>query len=27
VIRIGDKTGTVYSIDLLSIKIKTYDNL
>ncbi len=27
VIRMGDKTGTVYSIDLLSIKIKTYDNL
>ena len=27
IIRIGDKTGTVYSIDLLSIKIKTYDNL
>ena len=27
VIRIGDKTGTVYSVDLLSIKIKTYDNL
>lgn len=27
VIRIGDKIGTVYSIDLLSIKIKTYDNL
>lgn len=27
VIRIGDKTGTVYSIDLLSIKIKTYENL
>lgn len=27
VIRIGDKTGTVYSIDLLSIKVKTYDNL
>jgi len=27
VVRIGDKTGTVYSIDLLSIKIKTYDNL
>jgi len=26
-IRIGDKTGTVYSIDLLSIKIKTLDNL
>src|SRR3989339_571167 len=26
VVRIGDKTGTVYSIDLLSIKIKTYDN-
>lgn len=27
VIRISDKTGTVYSIDLLSIKIKTFDNL
>ncbi|KAF0235962.1 MAG: mechanosensitive ion channel protein [Prolixibacteraceae bacterium] len=27
IIRIGDKTGTVYSIDLLSIKIKTLDNL
>lgn len=27
VIRIGDKTGTVYSIDLLSIKLKTFDNL
>lgn len=27
VVRIGDKTGTVYSIDLLSIKIKTYENL
>lgn len=27
VVRIGDKTGTVYSVDLLSIKIKTYDNL
>ncbi len=26
-IRVGDKTGTVYSIDLLSIKIRTYDNL
>ncbi|GAB1449950.1 mechanosensitive ion channel family protein [Draconibacterium sp.] len=26
-VRIGDKTGTVYSIDLLSIKIKTPDNL
>lgn len=26
-IRIGDKTGTVYSIDLLSIKIRTFDNL
>lgn len=26
-IRIGDKTGFVYSIDLLSIKIKTFDNL
>jgi len=27
VVRIGDKAGTVYSIDLLSIKIRTYDNL
>ena len=27
VVRIGDKTGRVYSIDLLSIKIKTFDNL
>lgn len=27
VIRVGDKTGTVYSIDLLSIKIKTFDNV
>ena len=27
VVRIGDKTGTVYPIDLLSIKIKTFDNL
>lgn len=27
VIRIGDKTGTVYGIDLLSIKIRTADNL
>lgn len=27
VIRIGTQTGTVYSIDLLSIKIKTFDNL
>lgn len=27
VVRIGDKTGTVYSVDLLSIKIKTYDNV
>lgn len=26
-IKIDDKTGTVYSIDLLSIKIKTFDNL
>ena len=25
--RLGDKLGTVYSIDLLSIKIKTLDNL
>lgn len=27
VVRVGDKTGTVYSIDLLSIKVKTFDNL
>jgi small-conductance mechanosensitive channel len=27
VVRIGDKTGRVFSIDLLSIKIKTFDNL
>jgi small-conductance mechanosensitive channel len=27
VIKIGDKAGVVYSIDLLSIKIKTFDNL
>lgn len=27
VIKIGDKSGTVYSIDLLSIKIRTFDNL
>lgn len=27
VVRIGDKTGKVFSIDLLSIKIKTFDNL
>ena len=27
VIRVGDKTGVVYSIDLLSIKLKTFDNL
>ena len=27
VIRLGDKTGTVFSIDLLSIKIRTADNL
>lgn len=27
VVRIGEKSGTVYSIDLLSIKIKTFDNL
>lgn len=26
-VRLDDKTGTVYSIDLLSIKIKTFDNL
>ncbi len=27
VVRIGDKSGTVYAIDLLSIKIRTFDNL
>lgn len=27
VVRVGDKSGTVYSIDLLSIKVKTFDNL
>ena len=27
VVKIGDKSGTVYSIDLLSIKIRTFDNL
>jgi len=27
VVRLGDKTGTVYSVDLLSIKIRTFDNL
>ncbi len=27
IVRIGDKSGKVYSIDLLSIKIKTFDNL
>jgi len=27
VVRLGDKTGTVFSIDLLSIKIRTFDNL
>jgi small-conductance mechanosensitive channel len=27
IVRIGDKSGTVYSIDLLSIKIRTFDNL
>lgn len=27
VIRMGDKTGTVHSIDLLSIKIRTFDNM
>jgi small-conductance mechanosensitive channel len=26
-IRVGDKLGTVYSIDLLSIKLRTHDNL
>lgn len=27
IIRIGDKSGTVFSIDLLSVKIRTFDNL
>ena len=27
VVQLGDKTGTVFSIDLLSIKIRTFDNL
>ena len=27
VVKIGDKTGIVYSIDLLSIKLRTFDNL
>lgn len=27
IIKIGDKSGTVYSIDLLSIKLRTFDNL
>jgi small-conductance mechanosensitive channel len=27
IIRLGDKTGTVFSIDLLSVKIRTFDNL
>lgn len=27
IIKIGDKAGTVYSIDLLSIKLRTFDNL
>ncbi len=27
VIRVGDKTGTILSIDLMSIKIRTFDNL
>ena len=26
-VRLGDKIGTVYSVDLLSIKIRTFDNL
>lgn len=26
-VRIGDKSGTVYAIDLLSIKVKTFDNV
>lgn len=27
VVKIGDKTGTVHSIDLLSIKVRTFDNV
>ena len=27
VVRLGDKSGTVYSIDLLSVKIRTFDNV
>ena len=27
VIKLGDKTGTVFSVDLLSVKIRTFDNL
>src|SRR5665648_1221603 len=27
VVRVGDKSGTVYAIDLLSIKVRTFDNL
>jgi small-conductance mechanosensitive channel len=27
IIKVGDKTGNIYSIDLLSIKLKTFDNL
>jgi small-conductance mechanosensitive channel len=27
IIRLGDKTGTVFSVDLLSVKIRTFDNL
>jgi len=27
VVKVGDKTGTVYAIDLLSIKVRTFDNL
>jgi small-conductance mechanosensitive channel len=27
IIKIGDKTGTVFSVDLLSVKIRTFDNL
>jgi len=27
IIKLGDKTGTVFSVDLLSVKIRTFDNL
>ena len=27
IVRLGDKTGTVFSVDLLSVKIRTFDNL